>query len=190
MWHFFNNVVCVSCFLPILTWKKSLCSYCCANEILVISENEYDMKKILTVSTAKLNAIFVSPLTYMALWIIFSFSFSFFEKFPSDFMFCNLIHIYKSCICSSSFLLFLILLFRIYGNMFHNISLLAAMVNVCLSICHLILCIDLLQNISLSECNSGRTQKLPFGVNTETELKHTTTTSGKTGTLVIWNIPH
>jgi hypothetical protein len=101
-----------------------------------------------------------------------------------------LIHIYESYIFNFSFLLFLVLLFCIYGNKFHNISLLAATVNICLSICHLLSCINLLQNISLIECKSGRTQKLPFGANTEIELKHVTATSGKTGTLVTWNIPH
>jgi len=173
------------------------------------------MKKILTVNTEKLTAIFVSSLTNMALWqmpcmliyyndwfyicknlmegeinynysywITFNFSFSFFEIFPSEFVFCNLIHIYNSCIFSSSFLLFLVLLFCIYGNMFHSISLLATIVNFCLFICHLFSCINLLQNILLTECNSGRTQKLPFGANTEIGLKNITTTSGKTSTLV------
>jgi len=42
--------------------------------------------------------------------------------------------------------------------------------------------------ISLTECNSGTIQKLPFRVNTLIELKNVTTTYDNTGTLLSWNI--
>jgi hypothetical protein len=167
MWHFFNTFVCVSSPLSVVTWKESLCSYCSGNEIPVISEHTYVMKNILTVNTLKLTTMFFSPFANMTQWI----TFSFFEKFPSDIIFYNLIQVYKSCVIRSPFLSFLFLLLSIFGNMFHNISLLPAIVNVCLSICHLLSCVNLLQNILLNE------------------YKTITTTSGKTDTLVSWNIP-
>jgi hypothetical protein len=38
--------------------------------------------------------------------------------------------------------------------------------------------------ISLNECNCGKTQKVPFGVNAMTELRNITATSDNTGTLL------
>jgi hypothetical protein len=37
--------------------------------------------------------------------------------------------------------------------------------------------------ISLTECNSGTTENLPFGFNTAVEMKNMTTTSDITGTI-------
>ena len=42
--------------------------------------------------------------------------------------------------------------------------------------------------ISITECNSGTIQKLPFGINTTTERKNTKPTSGSNGSHVSGNI--
>jgi len=44
-------------------------------------------------------------------------------------------------------------------------------------------------HISVTECISGKTQKLPFRISTTIELQNITTTSSITSTLVSWNIP-
>ena len=41
---------------------------------------------------------------------------------------------------------------------------------------------------SLTECSSGTIQKLPFGVNSKTELQKITTTYDNADTLVSWNM--
>jgi hypothetical protein len=43
--------------------------------------------------------------------------------------------------------------------------------------------------ISLTECNSGTTQKIPLDIGIIIELKYETTTSDNIGTLVSCNIP-
>ena len=43
--------------------------------------------------------------------------------------------------------------------------------------------------MSVTECNSDTTQKLPFGVSTTVQLQNVRNTSDITGTLVSWNTP-
>jgi hypothetical protein len=43
--------------------------------------------------------------------------------------------------------------------------------------------------IPLTECNSDKTQKLSFGVNSTIEFQNTATAPDNTGVLVSWNIP-
>jgi hypothetical protein len=47
-----------------------------------------------------------------------------------------------------------------------------------------------MQSTQYTECNSGKTQKLPLGDNDMTGLQNITTTSDNTGTLVNLNVPH